>query len=110
MQPRIVVLLGDGHGAFARPGRFQRGVGLPHYRGVTSTATARRTWPWPTGHEHRGDAVEDGNGVLRAATMFACGGTTHGRRRRGDFNGDGKPDLAVGNPDSVAVLLGNGTD
>ncbi len=53
----------------------------------------------------------NGDGTFQPAVNYALGaGTFHGTPSAavGDFNGDGKPDLAVATADYVAVLLGNG--
>jgi hypothetical protein len=49
----------------------------------------------------------DGTGAFRSATHFAAGKNT-GELAVGDFNGDGKADLAEPVGSSVAVLLGTG--
>src|SRR5207249_2462038 len=53
----------------------------------------------------------DGAGSFSAATNFSTGaGTQPASVAVGDFNGDGKQDLAVANffPNTVSILLGNG--
>src|SRR5260370_31213728 len=47
-------------------------------------------------------------GRKQAAVVYAVGGSARVSVGVGDFNGDGRPDLAVANRDGVAVLLGNG--
>jgi len=48
-----------------------------------------------------------GDGTFRAAVTYAAGGWARSVAV-GDFNGDGKPDLAVAHDYGVSVLLGNG--
>ena len=52
----------------------------------------------------------DGTGNFSAPTNFAAGSSPFSVAV-GDFNGDGKQDLAVANVDSdnVSILLGDGT-
>jgi FG-GAP-like repeat/Abnormal spindle-like microcephaly-assoc'd, ASPM-SPD-2-Hydin/Divergent InlB B-repeat domain len=54
----------------------------------------------------------NGNGTFQSPKIFSTGGANGGWIVAGDFNGDGKLDLAVSNNDSgpstIAVLLGNG--
>ena len=68
--------------------------------GGTSTATASPTWPWRTDGSVS-VLLGNGDGTFQAAQ------TSRGVRLRGggDFNGDGKPDLAVANEQHVSVLL-----
>src|SRR5258708_7657229 len=49
----------------------------------------------------------NGDGTFQAAVNYASGSGTNSMAM-GDFNGDGKLDLAVTNSSSVSVLLGNG--
>jgi len=54
----------------------------------------------------------NGNGIFQTPITFSTGGTNGSWVIAGDFNGDGKLDLAVSNSDSsspsIAMLLGNG--
>ena len=74
-------------------------------------ATARPTWPWPTGEATRVSVLlGNGNGTFQAAVNYAAGNEPDSVAV-GDFNGDGKADLAVANRRTamrVSVLLGNG--
>ena len=105
----VSVLLGNGNGTFQSAVNYATGAVLGRWRSGTSTGTARPTWPWPTAQQQCERAagqwqrdLPDG-GELR-------GGHWPSSVAVGDFNGDGKADLAVANRDSnnVSVLLGNG--
>jgi hypothetical protein len=68
-----------------------------------------------TGNLGQGDVsifLGNGNGTFRAAMEYAAS-TNPVSVVTGDFNGDGKPDLAVGNRNGngqdVSILLGNGS-
>ena len=66
-------------------------------------------WPWATStatengprrgrqQQHRGVLLGNGSGGFSALTTFSSGGTNPVSLAVGDFNGDGKPDLAVAN-------------
>src|SRR5260370_2674137 len=49
----------------------------------------------------------NGDGTFQAAVSYAAGSAPRSMAV-GDFNGDGKPDLAVANGCGINVLLGNG--
>ncbi len=54
--------------------------------------------------------IGNGDGTFQFPMVFATGGGSAEYVAVGDFNGDGKLDLATGNlsPDNVSILLGNG--
>ena len=50
----------------------------------------------------------NGDGTFRASREYSAGGTGASSVAVGDFNGDGKPDLAVQTNVGFGILLGNG--
>ena len=73
-------------------------------------ATASKTSPLPTSYsDNVSILLGDGTGNFSAATNFAAGDSPVSVAV-GDFNGDGKQDLAVANDnsDNVSILLGDG--
>ena len=101
----VGVLLGNGSGGFAAAVTYSSGGIDPcPWPWATSTATASSTLPWPTGQQHGGRPPGQ---RLRAAspqhTTFSTGGTYPESVAVGDFNGDGKLDLAVANYASNTV-------
>ena len=74
-------------------------------------AMASKTSPLPTTpHDNVSILLGDGTGNFSAPTNFAVGSTPFSVAV-GDFNGDGKQDLAVANdsdPGNVSILLGDG--
>ena len=91
-----------------RPGHY-RGGELAHRRLVagTSTATAGSTWPSRLGHVSV--LLGNGDGTFQPQSTYAAGSDPEALVA-GDFNGDGRLDLALANyyPNDVSVLLGNG--
>ena len=76
----------------------------------TSTATAAPTWPSPTTRDNDVSVLlGNGDGTFQNQVRYAVG-TDPTAVVAGDFNGDGRTDLAVANAGSgdVSVLLGNG--
>ena len=109
------VLLGNGDGSFAAKTTFRAAEARMASPSVTSTATASRTWPWPTTFANTVSVLlGNGDGTFQSAKTTTARAPYCPRLSVfvavGDFNGDGKPDLAVANQDSnsVSVLLGNG--
>ena len=69
----------------------------PQWRWRTSTATASPTWPSQTSAaDNVSVLLGNGDGTFQAAVNYAAGATPTSVAV-GDFNGDGKPDLAVAN-------------
>ena len=104
----VSVLLGNGNGTFQAAVNYAAGTVPIPLRSGTSTATARPTWPWPTsGSNERERAAGQrqrhlpGGGELRLGRDPASVAV-------GDFNGDGRADLAVANfySHDVSILLG----
>ncbi|MDT7807412.1 MAG: hypothetical protein QOJ70_1225 [Acidobacteriota bacterium] len=106
------IFLGDGAGGFAAPTSFGVGdqpfaiaVGDFNSDGKQDLVTAN------TGPAANSVSVllGTGTGSFAAATTFSVGTAPHSLAV-GDFNGDGKQDLAVANrnSDNVSILLGNG--
>jgi hypothetical protein len=111
----VSVLLGNGDGAFRAAtsyavGALPTSVAVADFNGdgITDLAVADE------GVSHgNGSGVSvllgNGDGTFQAATNYAAGSVPISVVM-GDFNGDGRLDLAVANRDSnnVSVLLGNG--
>src|SRR5256885_14056753 len=79
-------------------------VGYSWHRVVSAQQSAERTPP-PVSV----DGVLIGDGTFKAPVSYGAG-TQPSYAAIGDFNGDGKPDVAVTNQvsNSVSILLGNG--
>ncbi len=104
----VSVLLGNGNGTFQAAVNYAAGSGPSRWRSGTSTETARPTWPWPTCRQQQRECAAGqwqrdlpGGGELRSGRYPSSVAV-------GDFNGDGKADLAVANfgDNDVSVLLG----
>ena len=113
----MTILLGNGDGTFtATAASPATGSGIPFpLRWATSTATARRTWPWlnnGSSQRHRDDSAGQRGRNIHAGGGEPGDGHSPDSVAVGDFNGDGKADLAVANNGvstlPVTILLGNG--
>src|SRR5207302_5536960 len=116
----VSVLLGNGDGTFQPARTFAAGtdpysVAVGDFNGdgkpdLVVANSANNTWP--SSGQLPGNLsvlLGNGDGTFRAAQTFTTG-TTPEYVAVGDFNGDGKADLAVANYRShnLSVLLGNG--
>jgi hypothetical protein len=118
----VGVLLGDGAGSFSAAATFVSGGSAPasvttgdfNGDGQLDLAVANRN-SWFT--ENVGVLLGDGTGSFHPAAMFGSGGSLTSSVTTGDFNGDGRLDLAVANArigsvaafdGNVGVLLGDG--
>ena len=97
-------------------GQFQRRHKLRRWRSSSISSGGRFQWRWqarPRRGQRLSDNVSillgDGAGNFSAATNFGAG-TYPDSVAVGDFNGDGKQDLAVANcgSNNVSILLGDG--
>jgi VCBS repeat protein len=106
----VAILLGDGHGAFGAPARFEVGRGAT--RIVATDFDADGDADVAVLNSNQGTVsvlLGDGHGGLGPQTVLPFGGTTIGLAL-GDFNGDGRADLVVTDlfADRVTVRLGLG--
>jgi FG-GAP-like repeat/FG-GAP repeat len=113
----VSVLLGDGSGGlspapgspFASGGSFPEGVAVADFNGDNKPDVSVAN----DGSDTVSVLLGDASGGLSPApgSPFASGGSQPFGVAAGDFNGDNKPDVALGNAgsDTVAVLLGDGS-
>ena len=96
----IGILTGDGNGTFNPQSPTTGGTNPEPWPREISTATASSIWRWRTTAAARSASFLNGNGTFGAASTFTSGGYWPDALAVADFNGDGKPDLAVANDDS----------
>ncbi|MCY2987313.1 MAG: FG-GAP-like repeat-containing protein [Planctomycetota bacterium] len=125
----VGVLLGNGAGGFAAAVAYASGGSSPSSvtvgdfngdgRSDLAVANKNDVPPFnspPLNRKNIGVLLGDGAGGFAAAVTYASGGSSPSSVSVGDFNGDGRSDLAVANENkpplfnikNVGVLLGNG--
>ena len=112
----VGVLLGNGVGTFQAAVTYGSGAGIPsRWRWAISTATASPTWLAGFGSSYCGNRRACCWGMawdFPGGPDLRLGRTGYLVVAVADFNGDGKPDLAVANMfnnvGASVVLLGNG--
>jgi hypothetical protein len=111
---RVAVLLGSGRGAFGPATTVATGINFPTAL-ATEDLNADGNADLAVANEDNASSnvqvlLGTGSGGFGAATPFATGNNPQSLAT-GDFNHDGKPDLASANAgsDNVSVLLGTGT-
>jgi hypothetical protein len=108
----LSILLGDGAGNFASAssptvGSYLRGLAAGDFNGDGKLDLAVTTDAWPT--STLTILLGDGTGNFTVASSMNVGNDCMSIAT-GDFNGDGKLDLAIAGQDqTVAILLGDGT-
>ncbi len=111
--PSVSVALGNGDGNFQAAQNFAVGgspssVMTTDFNGDGKLDLATVNPSFSSGNDATVSVLlGNGDGTFQAAVNTAPG-TFHGSGVVGDFNGDGKPDLAVPGGAGVIVLLGNG--
>ena len=112
----VSVLLGNGDGTFRAPMNYSAGLGPDSVAvgdvngdGKPDLIVANNCVSSNCANGSVSVLLGNGDGTFRTAVNYGVG-TSPGSMAVGDFNGDGKLDLAVGNYGSsnVSVLLGNG--
>jgi len=111
----VAVMLGNGYGWFQPPVTYPsggqeaaavvvadvNGDGIPD---LIVTNVCGKTCPGGV----VGVLLGNGDGTFRPAVTYSSGGNNPFSLAVADVNGDGHPDLVVGNDLSIGVLLGNG--
>lgn len=113
----VSVLLNKGDGTFQAAVNYLTGyypwsTVVADFNGdgkLDLAVTSLGSWDSNRGYVNSGVSVLTGrgDGTFQAAIDYAAGTSPSGLAM-GDFNGDGKPDLAVAVSGGVALLLGNG--
>jgi len=110
----ISVLLGNGDGTFPTPVNYSTGMGTAPISIIMGDLNQDGKLDLATADVSTGEVsvlLGSGNGTFQAAISYpASPGINPYSITVGDFNGDGKPDVATANAGSndVSLLLGNG--
>ena len=114
----VNVLLGNGDGTFQSLWQSETEAGVHPWSAVAGDFDGDHRLDLAVANAISGDVsvlLGNGDGTFRAQGQFEVGAgptpwVTSTSLVAGDFNGDGRPDLAVANflSDDIAILLGNG--
>jgi MBG domain (YGX type)/Bacterial Ig-like domain (group 3)/FG-GAP-like repeat len=110
----VNIFLGNGNGTFTAGtsvsvAKSPQGIAVGDFNGDGKLDLAVTTWGVSPTNNSVAILLGNGNGTFTAAASPATGSAPQGITV-GDFNGDGKLDLAVANigSNTVSILLGNG--
>jgi hypothetical protein len=111
----VSVFLGNGDGTFQSPVAYTIGLGGTPISVVTGDFNGDSSVDLAVANQNDASVYillnkNDGTGTFQSAVRYPAGTSDVAAVATGDFNGDGKLDLALTNPssDTVSVLLGNG--
>jgi hypothetical protein len=111
----VSVFLGNGDGTFQSPVAYTIGLGGTPVSVVTGNFNGDSSVDLAVANQNDASVYillnnNDHTGTFQGAVRYPAGTTDVAAVATGDFDGDGKLDLALANPssDTVSVLLGNG--